>query len=37
LLRRIAGFPVRGESYYVAEIVEGRVGPEQADPRSEFD
>ncbi len=37
LLRRIAGFPVRGESYFVAEIVEGRLGPEQADPRSEFD
>ena len=37
LLRRMAGFPVRGENYYVAEIVEGRVGPQQADPRREFD
>lgn len=37
LLRRFAGFPVRGESYYVAEIVEGRLGPEQADPHREFD
>jgi hypothetical protein len=37
LLRRLAGFPVRGENYYVAEIVEGHVGPQQADPRREFD
>jgi hypothetical protein len=37
LLRRLAGFPVRGENYYFAEIVEGRVGPEQADPHREFD
>ena len=36
LLRRLAGYPVRGENYYVAEIVEGRVGPNQADPRREF-
>ncbi len=37
LLRRLAGFPMRSENYYVAEIVEGRVGPEQADPVREFD
>ena len=37
LLRRIAGYPVRGENYYIAEIVEGRVGPNQADPKREFD
>jgi hypothetical protein len=37
LLRRIAGIPVRGESYAVAEIVAGRVGREQAAPRFEFD
>lgn len=37
LLRRIAGAPIRGESYYRAEIVAGRVGPEQAEPRREFD
>ena len=37
LLRRVAGAPVRGENYYKAEIVAGRVGAEQAAPRREFD
>ena len=37
LLRRMAGAPVRGENYFRAEIVTGRVGPEQADPKREFD
>ena len=37
LLRRMAGTPVRGENYYMAEIVAGRVGDEQAAPRREFD
>jgi hypothetical protein len=37
LLRRMAGAPVRGESYFVAEIVTGRVGADQAPPRREFD
>ena len=37
MLRRMAGSPVRGENYYLAEIVSGRVGPEQADPIREFD
>lgn len=37
MLRRIAGVPVRGENYYVADIVSGRVGPNQAAPRREFD
>jgi len=37
LLRRMAGFAVRGENYFRAEIVPGRVGPEQAAPRREFD
>jgi hypothetical protein len=37
LLRRLAGSPVRGENYFKAEIVVGRVGPEQAAPRREFD
>jgi len=36
-LRRLAGAPVRGENYYVADIVTGRVGAEQAPPRREFD
>jgi len=37
LLRRLAGSPVRGESYARTEIVAGRVGPEQTPPRREFD
>jgi hypothetical protein len=37
MLRRMAGEPIRGESYYLAEIVAGRVGTEQAAPRREFD
>jgi hypothetical protein len=37
MLRRLAGGPVRGENYHVAEISAGRVGPEQAAPKREFD
>jgi hypothetical protein len=37
LLRRMAGSPVRAENYSKAEIVIGRVGPEQTSPRREFD
>jgi hypothetical protein len=37
MLRRIAGAPVRGESYARAEITVGRVGPDQALPNWEFD
>lgn len=37
MLRRMAGCPVRGENYYRAEIVAGRVGQEQAAPKREFD
>jgi len=37
MLRRMAGAPVRGENYFRAEIVAGRVGPEQAGPKREFD
>lgn len=37
MLRRIAGGPVKGENYYVAEIEAGRVGTAQAAPRREFD
>jgi len=36
MLRRLAGAPMRGENYYRAEIVGGRVGAEQAPPRREF-
>jgi hypothetical protein len=37
MLRRMSGSPVRAENYYVAEIEEGRVGPDQTPPRREFD
>ncbi len=37
ILRRIAGAPVRGESYFAADVTAGRVGPEQAAPKKEFD
>lgn len=37
LLRRLAEAPVRGENYARAEIAAGRLGPEQAAPRREFD
>ena len=35
--RRLAGAPVRGENYFRADIVAGRVGPDQSAPRREFD
>ena len=37
MLRRMAGAAIRGENYFMAEIVAGRVGPDQAAPRREFD
>lgn len=37
MLRRMFGTPVRGENYAKAEIVAGRLGPEQTPPRREFD
>lgn len=36
LLRGLAGSPVKGENYARAEIVEGRVGRDQASRRAEF-
>ena len=36
MLRRMAGCPMRGENYYRAEIVAGRVGQNQAAPLREF-
>lgn len=36
LLRRMAGAPVRGESFRKADIVAGRVGPDQTAPEREF-
>jgi len=37
LLRRLARAPIRGESYFMAEITTGRVGQDQPPPRKEFD
>jgi len=36
MLRRMSGGPIKGESYYEAEITLGRVGAEQANPKKEF-
>ncbi len=36
MLRRMAGVPMKGENYFVAEITMGRVGADQAPPRKEF-
>jgi len=36
LLRRLAEAPIRGENYFVADIVAGRVGEKQTPPRREF-
>jgi hypothetical protein len=37
ILRRMAAAPVRAENYFRAEIVAGRVGPDQSAPKREFD
>jgi len=33
----MADAPVRAENYFRAEIVAGRVGPDQTAPKREFD
>jgi hypothetical protein len=37
MMRRTAGCPIRGESYFRSEMAIGRVGEEQAAPVREFD
>jgi hypothetical protein len=37
MLRRMAGFPMKGENYFKADIAAGRVGPQQTPPKREFD
>ena len=37
MMRRMAGGPIKGENYFVADIVSGCVGPQQAAPKREFD
>jgi hypothetical protein len=36
MLRRMAGVPMKGENYFVAEVTVGCVGADQAAPRKEF-
>lgn len=36
-LRRMSGAPVKGESYFRADIEPGRVGQDQSPPKVEFD
>jgi hypothetical protein len=36
MMRRLAGAPISGENYFVAEITVGRLGPAQAAPKREF-
>ena len=36
MLRRLAGCPIRGENYFVADIEAGRVGLDQPPPRKSF-
>jgi len=36
MLRRLSGSSMKGENYFKAEIVVGRVGPDQAGPKREF-
>lgn len=37
MMRRLGGSPMKGENYFKADIIEGRVGPEQSQQRVEFD
>ena len=37
MLRRMAGYKMRGENYFAAKIAVGRAGADQADPVIEFD
>jgi hypothetical protein len=37
MLRRFFGYPIRGESYFRADITPGQVGPDQPAPKKEFD
>jgi hypothetical protein len=36
-LRRLANAPIKGENYYQADIITGRLGPDQPPPHQEFD
>ena len=36
MMRRLAGCPIKGENYFVADVAAGRCGPDQAAPKKEF-
>jgi hypothetical protein len=36
MMRRLAGVPMKSENYYQADVVAGKVGPEQTPPKREF-
>jgi hypothetical protein len=36
MLRRLAGAPIVGENYFVADIAVGRVGAQQTPPKKTF-
>jgi hypothetical protein len=36
MMRRLAGCPIRGENYYVAEILTGQVGADLPAPVKPF-
>jgi hypothetical protein len=36
MLRRLAGFPIKGENYFKADIAAGQVGLDQPGPKREF-
>jgi len=36
MLRRMAGVPIKGENFFAAEIIAGRVGDDQSSARREF-
>ncbi len=36
MLRRMAGYPIRGENYFAAEMTTGNTGPDQPPPVQKF-
>jgi hypothetical protein len=36
MMRRLAGAPIKGENYFVADVAAGRVGADQTAPKREF-
>ncbi len=36
MMRRMAGAPIQGENYFLAEMEAGRLGPDQAPPKRTF-